>query len=173
MKILHLIPMLVGVAILLLGVYLVSSHGYLGGTYLPSLIGIQPCNSDSSSSLPNGTGCTGFSPYGGYGVGTIVCIFGLGLIGSSLRRAVVTPSASSATVPPEVLAALTQAQSRMQAAPGASAPGPKPGTVYCSKCGAANPAEAKFCHQCASSMPGTALPGQPPMPPTRPPGAGT
>ena len=170
MKILRLIPVVVGVAILLLGVYLVSSHGYLDGTYLPSLIGIQPCNSAPSSSLPNGTGCTGFSPYGGYGVGTIVCIFGLGLIGSSLRRAVVAPSAGAATLSPEVLAALTQAQGRMQAVPGSSAPGPKQGTVYCSKCGAANPAEAKFCHQCASSMPGTVPTMQPAMPPAVPPG---
>jgi zinc-ribbon domain len=173
MKFLRLIPVIIGVAILLFGIYLVSTNGYLDGRYLPSLIGIQPCNSGSSSSVPNGTGCTGFTPYGGLGVGTIVCLFGLGLIASSIRRAVASPSASGAAVSPEIVAALAQAQSRIPSAGGVAAPGAKPGTVYCSNCGAANPAQAKFCHQCASKMPAGTLSVSSASPPTSPPGAGT
>jgi hypothetical protein len=173
MKILRLVPVLIGVAILLLGFYLVSTNGYIGGTYLPSLIGIQPCKSNSSSSLPNGTGCTGFSPYGGYGVGTVVCIFGLGLLATSVRRLMVSPATGAATLTPEAITALTQAQARLRAVSGTVAPGTRPGTVYCSNCGAANPAEAKFCHQCASTMPGANPPAKPPVPPTVPPRAGS
>jgi hypothetical protein len=172
MKILRLIPVVIGVAILLFGIYLVSTNGYFDGRYLPSLIGIQPCSSGSSNSAPNGTGCSGFTLYGGLGVGTIVCIFGLGLIASSIRRAVATPSTSGVAVPPEMLAAFAQAQSRPQVGSGAVVPGVKPGTVYCSKCGAANPWDAKFCHQCASPMPAKTPPVSRSGPPDAPPGAG-
>jgi hypothetical protein len=171
MKILRLIPVLVGVAILLFGIYLVSTGGYVGSTYLPSLIGIQPCNSNSlEGPSPNGSDCTGFSTFGAFGVGTIVCIFGLGIIASTVRRAMATSSSGSSTLPPNVAAAWAQAQVRMPPVSGTSAPGPKPGTIYCSKCGAANPAEAKFCHQCASPMPRAPTTGPPPSQPTGPPG---
>lgn len=159
MRLLRLIPVIIGVVILLFGLYLVSTQGYLGGTYLPGLIGIPACNSDSSSGAPsNGTGCTGFGLYGGYGVGTIVCLFGLGILASSIRRAVYSPGPSGSPMTPEMATALAQAQSRVQAPPSLLAPGPRAGTVYCSKCGAANPAEARFCHQCASVMPGMSSP---------------
>jgi len=152
MKVARLIPLFVGLAVLLLGIYLVSTNGYVGGWYLPSLVGIQPCSSGSSSGTStNVTQCGGIGLYGGYGVGTIVCLFGLGLLASSVRRAASSPGAGtggSTAVPPEILAALAQAQSRTH-----TAPGMKPNTVYCSKCGAANLPEAKFCHQCASAMP--------------------
>ena len=170
MKILQLIPIIIGVAVLLLGIYLVSTNGYLDGKYLPSLIGIQPC---TSSPLPNVTGCTGFSSYGGYGVGTIVCIFGLSLIGGSVRRIFASPTSGGANVTPEAVAAIIQAQNRPPAASGVGMPGPKPGTIYCHNCGSPNPTEAKFCHQCASAMPGASPPAAPPSPPSVPPGAGS
>jgi ribosomal protein L40E len=159
MRAARLIPALVGLMILLFGVYLVSTHGYVGGTYLPSVIGIQPCGSGSS---PNATPCTGIGSYGGFGVGTIVCLFGIGLLASSLRGAMATSASgmgASRGIPPEMLAAIAQAQARPPVAPGAI-----PNTVYCSKCGAANPSEAKFCHQCATGMQGAAPAAPPPNP---------
>lgn len=172
MRFSHLIPILIGVAILLFGIYLVSTNGYLDGKYLPSFIGIQPCSTGSPSSPLNGSGCTGFGAFEGFGVGTIVCISGLGIIGGSLRRGFSSPAAGSTALTPEALSALVQGQSRSQAAPMAIAPGPRLGTVYCSTCGAANPSEAKFCHQCATAMPGAAPPAQSAAPPSVPPGAG-
>lgn len=172
MKLARLIPLLVGVGVLVFGIYLVSSHGYLGGTYLPGLIGIQPCNTSTNSSsgfTPGGSGCTGFALYGGYGIGTIVCLFGLGLIGNSLRGAMAMSMAGSSSphLPPELSAALTSMQSRMP--PGFPPPGAQPGTVYCSRCGAANPVGAKFCHQCAGPI---SSPGAAPPPGPTPPASG-
>lgn len=166
MKISTVLPLLVGVAILALGLYLVSSHGYLGGTYLPGLIGIQPCNSPAAV---NGTGCTGFALYGGFGPGTIVAIFGLGLITSSLRRALSSAGSGTTPLPPELTAVLASAQSRMASMAPPGSPGARPGTVYCSRCGAANPSEAKFCHQCAAQISGGPPNSSPVLPPSDPP----
>ncbi len=167
MRWIRLLPILIGVAILLFGIYLVSTNGYLGSTYLPGIIGIHPCSSNSTSPVPSG-GCA--YSYLGYGVGTIVCIFGLGILASGARRFASGSGTGAASVSPDVLAAIAQAQSRATAAGTGAAPGARPGTVYCSKCGAANPAQAKFCHQCASVI--SVAPSSPP-PATPPSGPNT
>ena len=160
----RLVPIFIGIAIFLFGIYLVSTNGYVGSTYLPSIIGIHPCSTNSTGSFPSGA-CS-FS-YLGYGVGTIVCIFGLGLIASSARRYATSAGSGSNAMSPEMVAAIAQAQSRLATASAPAAPGAKPGTVYCSNCGAANPSQAKFCHQCATAIGGAA----PPQPtPSLPPG---
>lgn len=151
MKILRLIPVFLGVAVLLFGIYLVSTNGYVAGTYLPSLIGMKPCTPTSQGSNFTPNSCA-FNPYGAYGVGTIVCIFGLGLIATSARRVFASSGSTATSVSPEVLAALAQANARTPTTLPPVAPGARPGTVYCSNCGAANPTGAKFCHQCASPV---------------------
>lgn len=162
MRWLRLLPILIGVAILLFGIYLVSTNGYIGSTYLPGIIGIHPCSSNSTSSAPS-SGCA-FS-YLGYGVGTIVCLFGLGILANGARRFASGSGSGSASVSPEVLAAIAQGQSRATSVSPGAAPGARPGTVYCSRCGAANPAQAKFCHQCAATIGA----GPSPPPPANPP----
>ena len=164
MKLHRLVPMVLGVAILLFGIYLVSTHGSVAGVYLPGLLGLPACNSSpGNNSTPFGGGCSSFTPYG-FGVGTIVAIFGLGLLASSFRSAVSTAGMGTGGMPglpPEMAATLELARSRMQSMPTSMpasippvmAPGVRPNTVYCSKCGQANLVDAKFCHRCGSSMP--------------------
>lgn len=179
MKLHRIIPMVLGVAVLLFGIYLVSTHGSVAGVYLPGLLGLPECSSNSggnsnTSPLGGSPGCSSFTPYS-FGVGTVVAIFGLGLLASSFRSAISSAGAGSggmSGLPPEMAATLEMARSRMAsmpmtmptAMPPSGAPGIRPNTVYCSKCGQANLGDAKFCHQCGSAMPVA------PPPPTTPPG---
>jgi hypothetical protein len=158
----------IGIAILAFGVYLVSSHGYLGGTYIPGLVGL-PSGSGTNSTTP------GFPGVAGYSVGTIIAISGLGMIMNSLRSASMQPSGipgltgmsetrgvtgAPGSMPPEMIAVLAAMQAQRTAGqvspttPG-PAPGPAPGVVYCSKCGRSNVQDAKFCHECGATMPVT------------------
>jgi len=161
MNLRHIIPVLFGIAILLFGIYLVSTHGSVAGVYLPGLIGLPACGANSTS-------CTGFSPYGAVGVGTIVAIFGLGILAASVRNAVFTsssPTGGMSALPPELASTLELARTRMQSMPTSMSMGVRPNTVYCSRCGQANVADAKFCHQCGAAMP---VAPAPPSPTTQP-----
>lgn len=160
MKILRLIPILFGIAIILVGIYLVGSQGNIAGYNLPKLLGIPECSSANNGTNP----CGGFGPFGGFSVGTFVVIFGLGILAAGFRGAMASAAMggsgggmSAGGVPPELVASMAQAHARLLAAsPGAAAgtgPGPSPNTVYCSKCGRANSADAKFCQQCGAAMP--------------------
>ncbi|MCI4353468.1 MAG: zinc ribbon domain-containing protein [Thermoplasmata archaeon] len=165
MKLQRMVPMVLGVVILLFGIYLVSTGGSVAGVYLPHLLGLPACNSGSngnSTGFPSPGGC-GFSPLG-LGIGTIVVIFGLGLLASAFRGAMMSSSMGSGgmpALPPEMAATLELARSRMASMPAymppsipaPMAPGVRPNTVYCSSCGQANLADAKFCHQCGTPMP--------------------
>lgn len=145
------VPLVFGIGVLLLGVLLVHTNGYLGSTYLPSLVGIQPCPAASTNSTP----CTSLlGGFGGYGVGTIVCLFGLGLLTTGLRS-MMARSSSVGSLPPSAIAALGGMPGALPVA------GAAPGIVYCSKCATPNPSSAKFCHQCAAPM----APLPPPAPP--------
>ena len=159
--------LIVGVLILGFGILLVSTNGVVAGVNLPGLIGYPSC---SGSSTGNSTSpqCFGFA---GFGVGTVVCIFGLGLIGNGLRS---SPSArasgrQSGGLPPELVASLAQAQQNMATMSAASAP---PGSRFCPECGRANAADAKFCQGCGRTMPPRpSPPGSPSTPPPPPPGS--
>jgi len=147
--------LVIGVVLLAFGIYLVSSNGYVGHTYLPGLIGLPKPGSSNSSSP--------FTMFGGYGPGTIVSIAGLGMIGAGLR----SPSRNSmgmgapgmapgmmapGMISPQMLAAMMQAQQAGPAAvpvPGAVPPAPKP---RCASCGSENSTEAVFCQKCGKSM---------------------
>ncbi|MCI4351735.1 MAG: hypothetical protein L3K15_09535, partial [Thermoplasmata archaeon] len=85
MKLIRLLPMLFGAAILLFGIYLVSTNGSVAGYYLPQLLGLPACNSNTNSTGFPTPGC-GFSPFG-LGIGTVVVIFGLGVLATSVRAA--------------------------------------------------------------------------------------
>jgi len=146
--------LLIGIIVLGFGIFLVSSHGYVGSTYLPGLIGLPASTSEENASF--------FPGVGGYSVGTIVAISGLGLLASGIRspsRASARPtSGSSGVMPPAMAAALQPAMAGTPiplVAPGGRAPGPgpQPGIIYCAKCGRGNPADARFCQQCGAPAP--------------------
>lgn len=139
----HWETLLVGVAVLGFGVFLVASHGYIGSTYLPGLIGL-PAPSSGNATSP-------FSSFGGYGVGTILCLSGLGMVGAGLR----TPGrpklgAAGAGMPPELMAALGAMRGQMPPT-GVPASQMSPPRV-CPSCGAPNFAEAMFCQKCAAPL---------------------
>lgn len=157
----------IGIAILLFGIYLVSTQGVVAGYDLPKLVGLPSSNPGSGNATP------GFG-FAGFGVGTIVALSGLGMIMNGLRA----PSASmgfgrkgaDGSMPPEMAAALAAMQSHLPPSaptgappvpPGAVAPPSAPSAVqYCVKCGRANALDAKFCQQC-----GTTVPSLPPAAP--------
>ena len=161
MKLVRLLPLILGVIILIFGIYLVSSHGTVFGVYLPGLIGLPNCSPGS-----NNTSC-GFSPVGTWSVGTIVAITGIGFIMAGLRSVMSSASMSGGSMtsmPPEMAASMEMARTRMatmtqppspSVAPAPVPPGPaiRPDTKYCSKCGKANAIEARFCQACGSTMP--------------------
>jgi hypothetical protein len=157
----RLASIILGVVILAFGILLVSTNGVVAGVNLPGLIGYPSCTSGSSANSTSPQ-CFGFA---GFGVGTVVCIFGLGLVASGLR----TSSASqgvgrgAGSLPPELAAALTQAQQNRTAA---AATAPSPGSRFCPECGRANAPDAKFCQGCGRPMP-------PPPPPVSSPPAGS
>jgi len=146
--------LIVGVVILGFGILLVSTNGNLGGVNLPGLIGLPTCSSGVNST------CSGVTGFGGYSVGTVVAIFGLGLVANGLRA----PSAprglgssGSPTLPPEMAASLHAAQQQMMASAqamqvmmGTKAPS---GIRYCSSCGTANQSVSQFCHRCGKPLP--------------------
>lgn len=147
--------LVLGVAVLAFGIYLVSSHGYLGGTYLPGLIGLPA--PDSSG------GNTTFVPgIGGYSVGTVVALSGLSLLANGLRSPGSSgprlTATSSANMPPELLAAIRQSTANKSGVDGvAPTAGPgsgiREGIAYCPKCGSANRQDARFCPQCGAPAP--------------------
>ncbi|MCI4346268.1 MAG: hypothetical protein L3K07_05895 [Thermoplasmata archaeon] len=161
-----LLPLVFGSAIVLFGVVLVSTGGYIGGTYLPGLAGFPNCSSDhSSSNNSTPSSCTGFAGYGGFGVGTFVVIFGLGILGTAARMALYSPSP---TVPAAMLPPGFFPPMGVQGMAGMAAPGNAPlaGNVrYCPECGRVNAFDASFCQQCGSPMP-------PRLSPTPPKGPG-
>lgn len=159
--------LVLGIAVLGFGVFLVSSHGYLGSTYLPGLIGLPAPNSTNASTP------SPFSSFGGYSIGTIVAISGLGMIGAGLR----TPSrthmagnmagmnpgmmaammggggqaaASAPALSPELIAAMMMARQQVVAAAGSVPASAVPRS--CPSCNAPNSADAVFCQKCATRL---------------------
>ncbi|MCI4340517.1 MAG: hypothetical protein L3K06_03535 [Thermoplasmata archaeon] len=155
MKLVRLLPMVFGGVILLLGIYLVSSHGSIAGVNLPTVLGLPQCDTGA-----NATPCAGLGLYGGVGVGTIVAIFGLGLLASAFRSSMMSASMGAGTmpggVPPELLATLQQAQARMAGLPptgGGGPPGtPDPAYKFCPKCGTRTESSSRFCKSCGSAL---------------------
>ena len=145
-----------GVIVLGFGVFLVSSHGYVGSTYLPGLIGLPAQNTTS--------GASALSMYGGYGPGTIVSLAGLGMVGNGLRAPPSRGAAAGGSLPPEMMAAFVAAQSQMPRG-GVSAPSgssvPPPTSRGCPACGAPNSAEALYCQKCATPLGSPASPASP------------
>jgi len=133
------VPLLIGIAVVLFGLYLVSSHGTLGGVYLPSLIGFPNCNTN-----PNASQCAAFT-YAGYGVGTIVVLFGLGLTMRSVRYATAPSQASLSAGPTGTTPAAPSISATNSAGTGP--------IRYCSRCGRANAEDASFCQRCGAKMP--------------------
>lgn len=162
--------LVIGGVVLVFGIVLVSTNGVIAGVNLPGVIGLPSCSSSgsSNSSAPSPT-CYGLA---GFGVGTVVCIFGLGMIANGLRAPASRRSAGaggSGSVPPELQATLARAQFTMAAAASrnATAGGSStPGVRYCPECGHANGADAKFCQGCGRTMP---PPSTPPTPSQVPP----
>jgi hypothetical protein len=158
--------LLVGVVVLGFGILLVSTNGNLAGVNLPGLIGLPNCSSGTNST------CGGVTGFGGYSVGTVVSIFGLGLVANGLRAPATRPGiggSASPSLPPEMTATLLAAQQQMMAsaqsmrsATGATA---SPGVRYCSSCGSVNRSDSQFCHRCGKPMP-------PPEPPPKAPPPG-
>jgi hypothetical protein len=162
---------LIGVAILGFGVFLVASHGTVAGVNLLGLIGLN-CGSAVNTTNPD---CFALS---GLGVGTVVAIFGLGMIANGLR-APSTPRMpglaglrggsdegamyGGAALPPQMMEMMRQAAlaHRTVVAGVPMGSGPAPGLRYCSRCGRGNFQDAQFCQQCGSPMP---------IPPLRPTG---
>lgn len=149
--------LIIGVIILGFGVFLVSSGGTVAGVSLPGLIGLQ-CNTSGNSTTPSfSPGCPGGF---GYGVGTVVCIFGLGMVANGLRA----PSGpkglaggAAGGMPPEIAATLAAAQKHMELmtqarSAGATAAAPS-GSRFCPECGRPNAADAGFCQRCGKPMP--------------------
>jgi zinc-ribbon domain len=140
--------LVIGGIILGFGILLVSTNGVIAGVNLPGLIGYPSCTGGSTA---NGTSpqCYGFA---GFGVGTVVCIFGLGIIGNGLRSSA-TPKGfgrGASSMPPEVEASLAQARQSLAAMAATAGP---PGSRYCPECGKPNAADAKFCQGCGRTMP--------------------
>ena len=151
----RLLPILFGALILLLGLYLVSSHGSIAGVNLPGLLGLPQCDTSS-----NATPCAGLPLYGGAGVGTVVAIFGLGLLATGFRTTMASAAMGTSGpsgIPPEILASLQTAQARMQVmppmAPATGAMGiPDPSYKYCSKCGTRTETASRFCKSCGAAI---------------------
>jgi hypothetical protein len=141
--------LIVGVIVLGFGILLVATNGVVAGVNLPGLVGFPSCHGSSSSANSTSPQCYGFA---GFGVGTFVCLFGLGMVANGLR----SPAGpkgfgrGSATMPPEMEATLAQARQNM-AAMGAA--GAAPGSRFCPECGRTNAADAKFCQGCGRTMP--------------------
>lgn len=142
MRVASVLPLVFGIAILLFGIYLVSTGGSVGKTYLPSVIGLPNCKAN-----PNASNCAAYS-FAGYGPGTIVCLFGLGLLASSARSAMARASHPPMPAMPAAMAGFPFAMPG--AVPGA---GPQPGVKYCPKCARGNAADAGFCQQCGGTLP--------------------
>lgn len=138
------VPFVFGLAVLLFGLYLVSTGGSVGKTYLPSLIGLPNCKTD-----PNASSCASAS-FIGYGPGTIVCLFGLGLLASAARTA--TARAGRPSYPTVAPGTMPPIPYHLMPTTGPTV-GPQPGVKYCPKCARANATDAGFCQQCGSTMP--------------------
>ncbi|MCI4360498.1 MAG: zinc ribbon domain-containing protein [Thermoplasmata archaeon] len=154
MRLLRLVPIVVGLALVLLGIYLVGSQGNIAGINIPSALGLPNCSSSSNS-----TQCLGVGGYGSIGVGTIVVMSGIGILATSLRSgmaaAAMGGTATMGGMPPELLASLQTAQARMVAMSPASAPAAAAGThdpafKFCQKCGTRTETESKFCRSCGT-----------------------
>ncbi|MFI5413648.1 MAG: zinc-ribbon domain-containing protein [Candidatus Lutacidiplasmatales archaeon] len=158
--------LLIGVIVLGFGVFLVASGGTVGGVSLPGLIGLQ-CNTPSNSTTPSfSPGCPGGF---GYGIGTVVCIFGLGMIGNGLRAPSAPKGMAGAggfVMPPEMAATMAAARQQMELmgrTHGGGATGPvPPGTRFCPECGRSNASDAGFCQRCGKPMPPPATTSPPP-----------
>lgn len=148
--------LIVGVIVLGFGILLVSTNGVVAGVNLPGLVGYPSC---SGKTAANGTSpqCYGFAAFG---VGTIVCLFGLGMVANGLRASAAPKGfgRGSSGMPPEMQATLAQAQQNVAAM---RPSGAAPGSRYCPECGRANAADAKFCQGCGRNMP---PPPAPPIP---------
>jgi len=154
--------LILGVVILGFGIFLVSTNGVVAGVNLPGVIGFPSC----SGGTPNNS--TSPQCYGtvGFGVGTIVCFFGLGMIANGLRAPPRTSRASAGAqgVPPGFAASLAPTRPGWAAS---TAPGAAPGVRYCPECGRANAADAKFCQGCGKTIPPPPTATlDPPPPPT-------
>jgi hypothetical protein len=143
MRLRTLVPIVFAIVVLLFGIYLVSSGGYVGKTYLPSLIGMPNCKTNENASA-----CATQS-FIGYGPGTIVCLFGLGLLASTIRSSMARQSHPS--MPAGFPASLGATPFFPPTNPGTA--GAQPGVRYCPKCARANASDAGFCQQCGSTMP--------------------
>jgi len=142
-----------GVIVLAFGVFLVSSHGYIGSTYLPGLIGLPAQNTTS--------GASPLAMFGGYGPGTIVSLAGLGMIGNGLRAPASRATVPGGSISPEMMAAFLAAQQQMPRGGTSVAPGmtaPSPASKGCPACGAPNSNEAVYCQKCAARLSGPAAP---------------
>jgi zinc ribbon protein len=155
-RLVRLVPIVVGLALVLLGIYLVSTHGNIAGINIPSALGLPDCSSSSNS-----TPCLGIGSYGSIGVGTIVVLFGIGLVATSLRASMTAAAMGGGPtmggMPPELLASLQAAQARMQSMPPAGSPpapggAPDPSYKFCQKCGTRTEADIKFCRSCGTSF---------------------
>jgi zinc-ribbon domain len=146
--------LIIGVVILAFGIFLVATGGSIGGVSLPGLIGLP---SSCSGGSTNQTNPACFGP-AAYGIGSIVCLFGLGMIGNGLRA----PSGGkgfggggTASMPPEIAATLAAARQHMERigpTQDAGAPAP-PGSRFCPECGRPNAADAGYCQRCGKPMP--------------------
>jgi zinc-ribbon domain len=148
--------LVIGILILLFGIFLVSSQGVVAGVNLPGLIGL-PCQGAT-----NGTACPGF---GGYSVGTVVCLFALGLIANGVR----SPSmprglagGGAPSLPPEITATLEAARRQMEVASQTMRPTPwdrgaVSGVLYCPSCGRSNAQDAQFCQRCGKTLPSVSV----------------
>jgi drug/metabolite transporter (DMT)-like permease len=145
----HLTTVILGVLIALAGVFLIITHGNIGGTNIPSAVGI-PCAGGNSSACPG---------FGGYSIGGIVLIAGLpillrGLMSPSLARTG-SDTGQGMGVPPQLLAAMTGLTPGRPFPPTPTGlPPPAEGTVrYCVSCGQPNPLVSAFCNKCGKPMP--------------------
>jgi hypothetical protein len=154
LKLVRAVPIVFGIVIVLLGVYLVGSQGNIAGVNLPSALGLPQCSTGA-----NATPCGGLGAYGGAGVGSIVVIFGLGILAASFRSAMMSASMGGSpgmgAMPPELIATLQAAQARMQSmptAPPSSTPSgtPDPAFKFCSKCGTRTEVASRFCKSCGT-----------------------
>jgi len=149
--------LIVGVLVLGFGILLVTTNGVVAGVNLPGVIGYPSCSAKTSSNTTSPQ-CYGLA---GFGVGTIVCLFGLGIVANGLR----SPGRpkgygqGSSGMSPEMAATLAQAQQSMAAM---TARGAVPGSRYCAECGRPNAADAKFCQGCGRTMPPPQGPAPPP-----------
>jgi hypothetical protein len=153
--------LIVGVIILGFGILLVSTNGVVAGVNLPGLIGYPSCSGGTSTNASSPQ-CYGFA---GFGVGTVVCLFGLGMVANGLRSPATLKGLGrgSSGMPPEMEATLAQARQSMAAMTAGAA---SPGSRFCPECGRANAPDAKFCQGCGRTMP--PLQAAPSAPPTGP-----